>query len=272
MHETDPTTGDMLRDLRSLPADLIDDLPTLLVNRIGNSEQAFMRTENIIGHVEPWESYRVELSGLHKDADIAAIPMPAPIMPPYVELTGEWVSKPDYHNEDANIFGGNGRYIMRDGGDKLPIPVAETTPEHLAEYDSRLVSIGEVLRFRTSHNLPVTVTSIGERYVDDYLMDADKGGGAFLEIHDRPHFHMPLNRQAGGYLLIGKHYHGGERRVSAFNIPFGYGVMIEPWAIHSDSFLVGRYMVVYSATPEFSTVILRQSDGELAKIVIEPAT
>ncbi len=265
----DPIRGDMLRSVRALPADVISDLPSLLVNRIGRSEQAFMRTENIIGHVEPWTSYRVEMDGLHKDAGIAPAELPAAGMPPHLRLEGRWVSEPDYHNADANILGGNGRYILAGGADTLHIPLAEPKPEYLAEYDCRLVAVGEALRFRTTHNLPVTITAVGEAYVDDYLMVADRGGGAYLEIHDRPHFHMPLDRAAGGHMILGKHYGDGSRRISAFPIPFGHGVMTEPWAIHCDAFLVGLYMVVYSVAPEFSTVILRRSDGELANVSIE---
>jgi len=39
-----------------------------------------------------------------------------------------------------------------------------------------------------------------------------------------------------------------------------------PWAIHSDAYLTGRYLVIYSATPEFSTVIPRQQNGDLGRI------
>lgn len=270
MQEGHSIFGDRLRDIRALPPDIIRDLPSLLVNRSGRSEQAFMRTEDIIGHVEPRTSYRVGLDGLHKDAETAVCQIPPAVMPPHLTLDGSWTSKPDFHNADCNILGGNGRYVLHGKSDTLHIPLADSKPEHFAEYDCRLVAVGEAVRFKTTHNLPVTVTAIGKTYVDDYLIVADQGGGAYLEIHDRPHFHMPLNREADGYMLLGKHYPDGSRRLSAFRIPFGYGVLTEPWVIHADAFLVGLYMVVYSVAPEFSTVILRQCNGKLAKVSIEP--
>lgn len=269
MHDRHSIFGDRLRDVRALPPDIIRDLPRLLVNRTGRSEQAFMRTENIIGHVEPRTSFRVALNGLHEDPAMAVVQMPSAVMPPHLELGGSWSSRPDFCNEDANILGANGRYVLDGDSDTLHIPLADSKPEHFAEYGCRLVAVGEALRFRSTHNLPVTITSIGNTYVDDYLMVADHGGGAYLEIHDRPHFHMPLNREAGGYMLLGKRYPDGSRCISAFKIPFGYGLLTEPWVIHADAFLVGLYMVVYSVAPEFSTVILRQSDGSLAKVSIE---
>ena len=39
-----------------------------------------------------------------------------------------------------------------------------------------------------------------------------------------------------------------------------------PWAIHLDAHLTGRYMVIYSATKNFLTVILRSQSSELAPI------
>jgi len=261
--------GDRLQDVRSLPPDIIEDLPRLLVNRRGLSEQAFMRTENIIGHVEPHTLYRVAPDGLHPDSVGTISPMPTAIMPPHLTLEGRWTSKPDFHCADVNILGGNGRYVISGDSDTLHIPLADPKPEHFAEYNCRLIAVGEMIRFKATHNLPVTVTSIGKTYVEDYLVVADRGGGAYLEIHDRPHFHMPLDRDACGTILLGKHYPDGSRRISAFEIPFGFGVLTEPWVIHADAFLVGLYMVVYSVAPEFSTVILRQSDGTPARVSIE---
>jgi hypothetical protein len=58
------------------------------------------------------------------------------------------------------------------------------------------------------------------------------------------------------------------KKVSTFKIPFGFGVLMTPWAIHSDAHLTGRYMVIYSATKNFSTVILRAQSGALAQISV----
>ncbi len=261
-------SSDAFAQMRELPADLQKDLPILLVNRKGAIEDAFMRTENIVGYVEPKKLYKLSWRGLELESneDGEATPIAKVSTPSYAEIRGEWISDIDLKTKDSNILGGMGSFILPDGEDTLTIPIAETTPENLAFYNSHLLKVGETVRFDSTGNLPVTITAVGKHYADVYLMDEQKGGGAYLEMHDRPHFHMPLDEIAGGYLIIGKRGEDGVDRVSAFKVPYGHGVAMAPWCIHSDAYLVGRYVVIYSATPEFSTVILREKNGQLAKI------
>lgn len=257
---------DVLSGLRSLPEDLQKDVPVLTVNRQGVSPESYMRTENYLGYVEPNKVYQLQLDGMYETKTLSVKPLPNAITPPRTQLTGDWQSKVDLTIDDANILGGNGRYLLNKGETSLEIAIAETTPEHLAYYHSSLVKIGEAIQFESNGNLPLTVTSVGKDYPQGYLLDPKLGGGAYLEVHDRPHFHMPLDESCGGYLIIGKRNKEGLDEVSAFKVPFGYGINMAPWAIHADSYITGRYMVVYSATSDFSTVIIRKEDGELANI------
>ena len=257
---------DVLSGLRSLPEDLQKDVPVLTVNRQGASPDSYMRTENYLGYVKPNKTYQLQLDGMYETKTLTVKPLPTPITPPCTELTGDWQSKVDLTIDDANILGGNGRYLLNKGETSLNIAIAETTPEHLAYYHSHLVKIGDAVQFEANGNLPLTVTSVGQTYPQDYLLEPALGGGAYLEVHDRPHFHMPLDDTCGGYLIIGKRNDNGRNEVSAFKIPFGYGIHMAPWAIHADAYITGRYMVIYSATPDFSTVIVRKNSGELADI------
>lgn len=253
-------------DISMLPEDLQRDAPVLTVARQGESDQAFMRTERYLGYAEPGKTYTLSYQGMQEDSSAAIKPLPQAQKPPSSPLTGDWQSSVDFTIEDANILGGNGRYLLAQGENQLDIAIAQCTAEHLAYYGCQLVAVGEATRFESTGNLPLTVTSVGADYPEGYLLNPELGGGAYLEVHDRPHFHMPMDEGCGGYLIIGKRNKNGLDEVSAFQIPFGYGVNMAPWAIHSDAYLVGSYMVIYSATPEFSTVIVRKNDGELAKI------
>ncbi|SDQ18509.1 hypothetical protein [Pseudovibrio sp. Tun.PSC04-5.I4] len=263
------THFDALELTRNLPADLISQIPVLMVNRQGNTDRSFMRTENFLGYAEPGKTYRLSFNGMMRTDFHDNFVLSAAAEPDHLELKGEWNEKIDLIRDEANILGGNGKYTLPEGADALRVPVAEATPEHLAYYDSRLVRVGDLLSFNSTGNLPVTVTSVGPDYSSGYLLDESKGGGAYLEVHDRPHFHMPLDEEAGGHLILGKKGPDGINRITAFKVPFGYGILMSPWAIHSDAYLVGRYMVIYSATPKFSTVIIRNIDGSLAPIIIE---
>jgi len=68
-------------------------------------------------------------------------------------------------------------------------------------------------------------------------------------------------------MIIG-HQKDGEYRLSAYKIPFGYGIYTPPHLLHADAFLVGRYIVVYSVTENFSTVILKSKNNELVDVRI----
>jgi hypothetical protein len=253
-------------DFSMLSADLQRDASVLTVDRQGSSDQAFMRTESYLGYVEPSKTYELAFDGMHESSNKKVAQLPQAVRPPSSYLTGDWQSKVDFTIQDANILGGNGRYLLAPDEQVLTVAIAQTSAEHLAYYGCHLVAIGEALSFESTGNLPLTITSVGATYPQDYLLDPVLGGGAYLEVHDRPHFHMPMDDTCGGYLIIGKHNDEGPDEVSAFQIPYGFGVHMVPWAIHCDAYLVGRYMVIYSATPEFSTVIVRRSDGKLANI------
>lgn len=253
-------------DISMLPEDLQRDAPILTVDRVGHTEKSYMRTECYLGYVEPEKTYVLSLEGMAETKSMHVNDLPNAIKPPLSQLTGDWQTAIDLTIEDANILGGNGRYMLSDGETELEIAVAESSPEHLAYYGCHLAKIGEAVKFSSTGNLPLTITSVGEDYPDGYLLDPERGGGAYLEVHDRPHFHMPMDETCGGYLLIGKRHEGGLDELSAFKVPYGYGIHMAPWVIHSDAYLTGAYMVIYSATTEFSTVIVRKQDGELAKI------
>lgn len=261
-------TVDALRRRGQLPADILADLPTLIVDRQGTDEQAFMRTEDIIGHAAAHRSYRVTWEGLLPAADDLGdeAPAVAAVVPPHAVAHGVWDEAVDLRTLDANILGGMGSFRLPAGQDTLTIPVSLATPETVAFYGSRLLAIGQTVRFGAPGNLPVTITAVGATYVEHYLMKADKGGGTYLEHHDRPHFHMPLNQDARGHLIMGKPGGDGEYLLSAFRIPFGSAIAMAPHVLHNDAYLVGRYMVIYATTDDFSTVIVRRADGALAGI------
>lgn len=263
-----PSKQDYLVQTCSLPTEIRRELTTLVVDRRGASDNAFMRTECVLGYVDPDTVYRVGRKGLTPDAMAPLADMPPALVPDFAVMDGSWESEIDYKNDDANILGGNGRYVLPNDQRALNIPEVESTPAHLAFYGCRLVKVRDTVSFDANAPLPVTIISIGKTYTSDYLSREEHGGGEFLEVHDRPHFHMPLDKKATGHMLVGKTGADGVRVLSAFRIPLGYGFLTPPWAIHADSHLIGRFLVVYSVAKHFSTVIIRRSTGELASIKI----
>jgi hypothetical protein len=98
-------------------------------------------------------------------------------------------------------------------------------------------------------------------------MDVDLGGGVYLEYHNNPHFHMPLEEYCSGYLVLCKK-ENDKYYIDAFKIPYGYAIYTPGNIIHNDCFLVGKYLVVYSVSKEYSTVILKTKNNNLVKMNI----
>ena len=48
----------------------------------------------------------------------------------------------------------------------------------------------------------------------------------------------------------------GHVELSAFKIPYGTAFYTPPFVVHCDAFLVGKYTVAYTATPNFQTALL----------------
>lgn len=270
---TTAANSDPLRHVRKLHPAVLRDFDKILVDRHGGDDRAFMVLEDIIGDIAPGAAYRIERDGLTLvSSDMRTGLSNGPTGDGsglrYAEFEGQWDGEAAGGADVSNILGGNGTLTVR--SQKIQVPVADTTPENVASYGATLLKVGDVVEFETSEYLPVTVTNIGETYVKNFLYAEGKGGGAYIEYHDRPHFHMPLEASARGYLLLGKIV-GGRYRVSAFAIPNGFAIYTGPNVLHADSFLVGRYAVVYSVTEHFSTVLFKDQNGAMVELEIDEA-
>lgn len=255
-----------------LPDDILRDVEHLEVDRRGDAADAFMVTYEIVGHVAPGEMYRIAESAVIAAPDAGAASSASETLqdalpPPHLRLTGAWDSSVSVETEQANILGEVG--ILTVDTDAIVIPEAPCTAEMLGFYGGRLLNPGDVFEVDANANLPVTRMEIGAGYADGYLHVASKGGGAYLEHHDRPHLHMPLDEAAGGYLILGCR-DGDDYLVSAFRIPFGSAVYTPPEVLHADPYLTGNYLVVYSVTENFSNAVLRARGGGVVNVSFAP--
>lgn len=241
------------------------DTPSIWLDRSGTTQQSFMYTESILGYVEPNETYRLTPTGFAGISNQQPQHLPPFTIPPYYELHSEWHSVDVIEHSD-NLLGKNGCCILGKGQTSLNIPIAETTAENLSFYQCHLISMNDTVSFDTTDSLPVTIVTIGRDYAKDYLLNPELGGGAYLETHDRPHFHMSLEADNSGYIILGKHDQRKKYYLSAFKIPYNTGIYMSPWVVHCDAFLVGRYMMVYSATSNFTTAIIRNENKALAPV------
>lgn len=259
--------------VEGLPDEILRDVDHLKVDRRGEDADAFMVTYEIVGHVEPGRAYCIRENAVTAAPDGGRSTFPvrlqSAVSPPHLRLSGRWDNSVSVETEQANILGDVG--ILTLDTAEIVIPEAPATPEMLAFYGGRLLAPGEPFEFDVDAPLPVTRMEIGAGYADGYLHVASKGGGSYLEHHDRPHLHLPLDEDAGGYLILGRR-DGDDYLVSAFRIPYGSGIYTPPEVLHADPYLVGNYLVVYSVTENFSNAVLRAADGGTVSVRFAPIT
>ncbi|MEM9738158.1 MAG: hypothetical protein AAF770_03665 [Bacteroidota bacterium] len=240
----------------------------LFVNRIGCTEQAFMKTKRIVMELQSGQAYKLDGQALLPTHSPSPYPIIHPRMPPHCILKGHW--EVIHHNQDdaSNILGDIQTFTAKNQA--LSIPIAPTNYEMLAYYGARLLHQDESLLFDTHISLPLFEMSIGADYLKGYMLKKQYANGIFLEYHNRPHFHMPVKANASGYLILGKKIHEDTYYLSAFIIPFGSAIYLPPYVIHNDSLLVGSYYVLYAKADDFSTVrLLHPSQAMLnVKIVV----
>jgi len=200
---------------------------------------------------------------------------------PHKKLKLDWFRKAkDYSiaiksEKEANILGSTRVAIIHnpDTGRQVQIPSVVATPENVAGYGARLIGQGDYLQLEIpahpegdkacgtnfqNYGLPSFKMSVGENYTEQYLKDPLQGGGAYLEMHDLPHLHIPMDAKAGGYLMLGKFLNKEktEMAVTAFEIPFGSAIYTHPYTLHQDAFLTGNLEVVYANAKHFETSFL----------------
>ena len=251
--------------------DLYREFKNIIVDRKGHDNDSHMKTIKIIGIIEPNKSYRIFSNGLYetipykKQSDNSSVPLIIPQSVMIDNILARWHKETTDGNYDSNILGKNGTLVLDEI--ELTIPKIETTSTNLAFYNARLFHINDVIKFDTSKKMPVTIMNIGENYVNSFLMNNEKGGGCYLEYHDTPHFHMPLNKNSKGYLILGRNI-DFNCYLSAFEIPYGYAIYTSPYTIHCDAYLIGDYLVVYTMAENYSTVLLKTNINNPIKIKV----
>jgi hypothetical protein len=246
----------------------IDKYKNIIINRRGNEIDSNMTTLDIISEVKPNKFYKIksnELLELKDNVDcmndaICIVNMGNEVK--HISILNNWNNDANIDTNSSNILGKSGNLYLN--SNILKIPIANIND--IGFYGCELYKYNDIIKFDINYNLPITIIEIGKNYIKDYIMKI--AGGIYLEYHDRPHFHMPLDDKSDGYLVIGK-YNGDKIMLSAFRIPLGYGVKIPNNVIHNDCFLIGKYLVIYSKTENYSTVLLKDNYNKAVEVIIE---
>lgn len=168
-----------------------------------------------------------------------------------------------YYEEDnnkntfSNILGDNNLFNCSNTTYYFKPQVA--TKELLSYYNCKLISPNDTIFFESNENMLLATIDTSFNYVEDYLLQEKYGGGIYLEYHNLPHFYFPNDELSEGYIIIGKKRSQNKYELSAFSIPYNYGIYIPPNVIHNDCYLTGEYNVCYGKSNNFSTAILKNN-------------
>jgi hypothetical protein len=248
-------------------------LSKLVFERHGDGDESNMTVLDMLVTVEPKIPYILSADGPEELDPYAAAPRVHELerwpetgeAPRALDVVATWDSSVALDGSGNNILGGNGKFLIDDSN--LEIPVVEATDAGLGYYGAKLVDIGEVVQFAEA--FPIWTMLIGSQYMKKFIL-SPKAGGLYLEYHhDKPHFHMPVNRHSRGYYILGKDLGPAEvgdarrrYRITAFQIPLGKAVYTCHSAIHCDAGLVGPWMVGYTNAQDFSTVVVTKRGSD----------
>lgn len=231
----------------------------LIINRRTKTEDSNMTSTRFIKEIKKNTNYKITPSTLEESNQgiTLTITKKKPKIN-YKFIKCDWQNNDmSLETDDSNILGKSGQLKVEEN---IDIPIINSNS--LWYYDVKLYNIGDIISF--DDDLPLFEMEVGKNYVKEYIMKI--AGGVYLEQHARPHFHMPLDPQATGYIILGKFVEGGIH-VSAFKIPFNKALYIPNNVIHNDCFLIGKYNVIYSKTPDYKTMLLIHNDNP-AKVTI----
>lgn len=251
---------------KNLPEEIKAKLERVINYRFGILPESNMITTEVLSCVEPHKIYRFTLGSLSpvKDSNQQARVSEAIITPKYTEIEGEWTAQLSHARKEANVLGKFGSFYTKET--TITLQVEEATKEKLAYYGAVLLNEGDDMLMADSEALPVNVVRFDRNYREGYLKLPEYGGGYYLEVHNTPHLWSHLSPEGAGVLLLGKNIKQNFYHLSAFTIPFPKAIYIPGGVIHCDGLLIGDVMAIYTVTPQYSTVIIKDLDDNVVNI------
>jgi hypothetical protein len=166
-------------------------------------------------------------------------------------------------NVDNNILGSNHILYTLNRIDQISIPIAECNSTNLSVYGAKLIT-PERPYFKLDNICPMPLfnMTIGCDYVSDYLLQPGLGDGFYMEKHNTPHIHIPVDNSSCGYYILGTIINNS-LYATAFQIPANCAIYTPPNVYHCDGALVGNWNVMYACASEYITYIIHNNDDTI---------
>lgn len=245
----------------------------LMIYRRGKTENAFMKTNHCITVIPPYSScmlFNTVLSVVNcdndntdnNDNDISSnnitIPIPPQCCIPVIE-TERNAAK----NVDNNILGSNHILNTLNRIDQMSIPIAECNSTNLSYYGAKLITPERpYFTLDNIYPMPLFNMTIGSDYVSDYLLQPGLGDGFYMEKHNTPHIHIPVDNSSCGYYILGTII-DNSLYATAFQIPVNCAIYTPSNIYHCDAALVGNWNVMYACASQYTTYIIHNNDNTI---------
>jgi hypothetical protein len=251
---------------------MTSNLNKLIIERIGITSNAIMKTNHIISHqIFPNRPYKFLWSNLLEieelcEGNIKTISKDI-IKPESIEINYEMNEVKLNNCKSSNIFNKTSTFVCNQ--QKIKIPIINASHETLAYYNCLLLNFTDIFIFNSSYTKPHTLFEmfIGKDYVKNYIMQENYGGGIYLEYHDNPHFHAPSNNKSAGFLTLGKKTESNKIEITGFRIPYGRGVFMPEGVYHNDCFLTGHWNVIYDNSNNYLTGLLKTKSNKMVEFL-----
>ncbi len=255
-----------------IPKHLLNQIELIKIKRLGKSLHSYMICTDILGYISNDNNiFEITHEGLDPIQNIKNLEENYEknnLIPKKLSLISYHLKEaPDINlNNKYNIFGKN--QILISELDELQIPIIQTTNNNLNYFGAELYKINDTIEFKAAKEIFITKITIGKDYVKNYLMLPELGNGCYIEKHDTEHYHQPLKGNCSGYYILAKQKDNHTFEFGAFTIPFGFGIYTHPNTYHTDSFLIGEYIVAYGLTTNYKTLNIYNKDNDIVNLII----
>jgi hypothetical protein len=241
---------------------------SIIISRFSVSDQSdeVLRTDDGLTFIRRgasnWKLMLSEMRVLVPSTDTAREEDVCYENPKMATVKATWYTPNDVRKTRINIFTGGNANVFRGLGailvpDDFMIPVVKASKENVKYYGLTLVENRHVVELLSDEfDLILAKYRYGKNYRQDFLTEAEGGGGYFVETHNFPHIHAPLSPECGGYITIGKRLSEDNFNFTAYSIPYGYALHTPANTIHGDGTIVGDYAItVATASAKADTVL-----------------
>jgi len=252
--------------MNDLSDDLMEQIPIININRKGSSNNSYLKCQKIIRIIEKYIKYKIRSNDL-------LITNQQLTQQEYINITkpnnlNTFYANVVYNKDNLSydIFEHYNYLILNKN--TLDIPVIVSNQNNFNYFGVKLHKIGDVIEINTPNKIFLNEVHIGDKYLQDYILQKDFSNGLSLELHDSYHYYQPLNSNSTGYIILAKPINLNQYEIAALKIPYGFAITISSYIHHSHATLIGEYLIAYGITQpkNYTKLNIHNKKNEIVKI------